>query len=140
MLATSLLSSMNSIAIAMLSKPKGIFTRKIQRQLVQVTIAPPSSGPSMRPITGGTVNQTIAAISCVAGTLRSRISRPTGSIIAPPRPCRIRYSTSEASESAMPHNAEPSENIAIAVQNTRLAPNRSATQPLSGRNTARLKR
>ena len=44
----------------------------------------------MRPIAGGTVNQTIAATICAAGTVRSRIRRPTGTIIAPPMPCSSR--------------------------------------------------
>ena len=40
----------------------------------------------------------------------------------------------------MPHSAEPPAKISTAAQNTRRAPNRSAIQPLTGMNTARLSR
>ncbi len=103
-------------------------------------MAPPNSGPAMRPMAGGTVNQTMAATMRSGGTLRSRIRRPTGTIMAPPRPCSTRNSTSEGSELAAPHRAEPSAKKAMAPQKTRRAPKRSAHQPLIGRNTARLSR
>ena len=117
--------------------PNGILIRKIQRQEVSVTTAPPNIGPIMRPITGGTVNQTMADTICAGATERSRISRPTGTIIAPPRPCKTRNSTSSGSEVAAPHSAEPSENNTIARQNTRLVPKRSASQWFSRTSPAR---
>ena len=40
---------------------------------------------------------------------------------------------------AMPQNAEPPAKISTAAQKTRREPNRSAIQPLTGMNTARLK-
>ena len=125
---------------AIASSPKGIFTKKIQRQLAKVTMAPPNKGPIMRPMTAGTVNQTMAATMPSGGTARSRIRRPTGTIMAPPSPCRMRNATSSGRLPATPHRAEPSENSAIARQNTRRAPSRSASQPLTGRNTAKLSR
>ena len=82
--------STNASASTIPSRPNGMLTRKIQRQDVTVTMKPPNSGPAMRPIAGGTVNQTIAATICAAGTVRSRIRRPTGTIIAPPMPCSSR--------------------------------------------------
>ena len=54
--------------------------------------------------------------------------------------CRMRNATSSGRLPATPHRAEPSENKAIARQNTRRAPSRSASQPLTGRKTARLSR
>ena len=106
----------------------------------QVTTAPPNSGPIIRPMVGGTGNHTMAATIAAGCTLRSRISRPTGTISAPPNPCRMRKATSDGSDQASPHRAEPSEKKAIAAQNTRRAPKRRAHQPLTGRNTARLSR
>ena len=38
----------------------------------------------------------------------------------------------------MPQSSEPSVKMPIAEANTRRVPNRSATQPLTGMNTARL--
>ncbi len=125
---------------AIANSPKGMLTKKIQRQLAKVTMAPPNKGPIMRPMTGGTVNQTMAATMPSGGTARNRIRRPTGTIMAPPIPCRIRNTTSSGRLLAKPHRVEASENSAIAIQNTRRAPSRSASQPLSGRNTARLSR
>jgi len=76
----------------------------------------------------------------VRGKLRSRIRRPTGVIIAPPKPCTTRIASSIARLVDSPHKAEPRLKIAIAAQNTRRVPMRSAIQPLSGMKTARLKR
>ena len=61
------------MAIAMPSRPNGTLIRKIQRHEVQVTMAPPTRGPIMRPMAGGTVNQIMAATICAGATLRSRI-------------------------------------------------------------------
>jgi hypothetical protein len=73
-------------------------------------------------------------------TERSSTSRPTGTIMAPPIPCRMRAATSVASPLAWPHRMDPSVNSAMAPQNTVREPNRSATLPLAGMNTARASR
>ena len=69
-------------------------------------------------------------------TLRSSTSRPTGTIIAPPRPWNMRAPISVGSETDAPHRIEPSVNTTIAEQNTVRAPSLSATQPEAGMNTA----
>ena len=101
---------------------------------------PPSGGPSTGPISAGMVSQAIARTRSAFAVARSRTRRPTGTIIAPPRPCSVRASTSCHTEVVKPHRMEPSTNTPIASRNTRRAPNRSATQPLIGMNTARLNR
>ena len=68
------------------------------------------------------------------------MSRPTGVIIAPPNPCTMRIVISIGRLFASPHSADPPAKISTAAQNTRRAPKRSAIQPLTGMNTARLKR
>ena len=50
------------------------------------------------PISAGTLTYDIARTRSVFGKLRSRISRPTGTIIAPPIPCTMRAATSIPSE------------------------------------------
>ncbi len=50
------------------------------------------------PIRAGTLTYDIARTSSVLGKVRSRISRPTGTIIAPPMPCTMRAATSIHSE------------------------------------------
>jgi hypothetical protein len=70
----------------------------------------------------------------------STIRRPTGTIIAPPKPCRIRAATNSGSEFENPQNTEPIVKMMIAARKTVRAPNRSAIQPLIGMKTARLSR
>ena len=68
------------------------------------------------------------------------IRRPTGTIMAPPKPCKIRAATNSGSEFENPQNTEPIVKITIAVRKTVRAPNRSAIHPLIGMKTARLSR
>src|SRR5271154_6565188 len=68
------------------------------------------------------------------------IRRPTGTIMAPPKPCRMREATNWGSECEHPHNTEPKVKIMIALRKIVRAPNRSAIQPLIGMKTARLSR
>ncbi len=99
---------------------------------------PPTTGPTVGPIIAGMVIQFIAETSSLRGKLRSRISRPTGVIIAPPKPWITRVANSIGRFVASPHSADPAVKIAIAEQNTMRVPSRSAIQPLTGMNTARL--
>ncbi len=80
----------------------------------------------------------MARISSDFAKVRTIVSRPTGSIIAPPHPCRIRQATSTWMSVDMPHRNEPSVKMPIADANTRRVPKRLAIQPLIGMNTARL--
>ena len=105
-----------------------------------MTMKPPTGGPTTGPISAGMVSQAIAATSSCFGTLRSSTRRPTGTIMAPPMPCRMRASTRTPSEFACPQAIEPRVNTTIAARNTVRVPNRSAIQPLAGMNTARLSR
>ena len=93
---------------------------------------PPSGGPITGPISAGTVRYAIAETSSDFGIVRSTTSRPTGTIIAPPIPWRIRAITSCGSVSTSEQPIEPSVKTTIAEQNTVRAPNRSASQPESG--------
>ena len=101
-----------------------------------MVINPPSGGPIIGPSSAGTVSQLSARTSCALGMLRRMTSRPTGTIIAPPMPCRKRAATSAPSESDVAQPIEPSRNTPIATMKVGRAPKRSATQPLIGMNTA----
>ena len=72
------------------------------------------------------------------GKDRTIVIRPTGSIIAPPMPCRILQATSTWMSRDNPHSSDPSVKTPIAEANTRRVPKRSAIHPLTGMNTARL--
>ena len=93
----------------------------------------------MGPINPGMATKLRARISSDLANVRTMVSRPTGSIMAPPQPCRIRHATSTWMLLEMPQSSDPSVNRAIALENTRRVPKRSAIQPLIGMNTARLK-
>src|SRR5665213_1923086 len=93
---------------------------------------PPSGGPITGPTSAGTVTQAIALTSALLSIDRSSTSRPTGVIIAPPRPCTMRAITKSLIEEDSAQPIEPSMNTATARLNTRRGPKRSAVQPLEG--------
>ena len=97
---------------------------------------PPSGGPTTGPTSAGTVTQAIAFTSALLSIERSSTSRPTGVIIAPPRPCRMRAITKSVTEEDSAQPIEPTMKTAIARLNTMRAPKRSAVQPEAGMNTA----
>lgn len=67
---------------------------------------------------------------------RRTTSCPTGTIIAPPRPCRIRPATKTPKPGLAAQSTEANVNSTIAVQNTRRAPNRETSHPPTGMNVA----
>ncbi len=81
----------------------------------------------------------IARMSSDLANVRTIVSRPTGIIIAPPQPCRMRHATSTWMLLDMPQRNDPSVKMPIAEANTRRVPKRSAIQPLIGMKTARLR-
>src|SRR6202046_65436 len=99
---------------------------------------PPTGGPTTGPNTAGTVRYDIAVTSSDLAMFFRTIRRRTGTIMAPPNPCRMRDATNSGSEFEKPQNTEPVVKIRIAVRKTVRAPNRSAIQPLIGMKTARL--
>ncbi len=88
----------------------------------------------------GIVSQDMAATIWALETERSSTRRPTGTIMAPPRPCRMRAATRMGSEGARPQNTEAMVKMKMAARKTVLAPKWSAAQPLAGMKTERLMR
>ena len=101
-----------------------------------MVMKPPTGGPSKGPMRAGSVTQTMAFISSRLSTLRTRMRRPTGVIIAPPIPSMMRASTNWLSELDNAQPIDPSMNTPMAARNTVRAPKRSAVQPLTGRKIA----
>jgi hypothetical protein len=95
-------------------------------------------GPSIGPMRPGIATKLMARMSSERAKVRTIVIRPTGSIIAPPMPCRIRQATSKWISREMPHRNDPMVKTPIAEAKTRRVPKRSAIQPLMGMNTARL--
>ena len=77
----------------------------------------------------------MALTSSVRGTERKMTMRPTGTIIAPPTPCRKRAATKAGSESEKAQQIDPSMKMQMAERKTVREPKRSATQPQTGMNT-----
>src|ERR1700722_4406390 len=128
--------SMKRNAMKMPSRPIGILIRKIQCQDRYVVMKPPSGGPITGPTSAGTGTQAIAFTSALLSIDRTSTSRPTGVIIAPPMPCKMRAITKSVTDVDNAQPIEPIMKTAIARENTVRAPKRSAVQPLAGMNTA----
>ena len=101
-----------------------------------MVMKPPTVGPSTGATTPGQVMVEIACIMRERSVLRTTIMRPTGTISAPPIPCSTRAAVKEARPVAEPHSTEATVKITMALANTLRDPRRSATQPLTGMNTA----
>ena len=67
------------------------------------------------------------------------VIRPTGSIMAPPTPCRMRQATRMWSSLDTPQSSDPNVKMPMAHAKTTRVPKRFAVQPLMGMNTAKLK-
>jgi hypothetical protein len=67
---------------------------------------------------------------------RVMIVIPSGISIPPPRPWTTRKPISMPIELAAAHSADPAVNITSAIMYSRLVPNRSAAQPVSGMTVA----
>ena len=106
-----------------------------------MTMTPPIGGPITGPSRAGMVSTDMARTRSCLGVERSRTRRPTGPIIAPAAPSagagdqQLRQVLGEAAGGAGQRRR-----ATMAIRKTRLAPNRSATQPLIGRKTAEASR
>src|SRR5260370_41173759 len=96
---------------------------------------PPSGGPITGPTSAGTVTQAIALTSALLSIERSSTSRPTGVIIAPPKPCTMRAITKSVTEEDSAQPIEPTIKSPRRIENTSREPKRSAVQPLAGEDT-----
>ena len=131
---------MNRVISAIPAMATGMLIQKIQRQSKYVVMNPPSGGPSTGPTSAGIVSQAMALITSALGIVRKTMRRPTGAIIAPPMPCRMRAATSDHNPVDSAQATEPAANTTIAARNTFFAPKRSAIQPDAGMKTARARR
>ena len=112
----------NRSTASMPRMPIGTLTKKMKGQSAKCRIRPAMAGPVSGPTRAGMVYQLMAETSCSRGEDPTTISRPTGVIIAPPRPCRIRNATSSPSECDRPHITEANRKTPMAQRNTRRGP------------------
>lgn len=97
---------------------------------------PPTGGPMTGPSRAGMVRKAMALSRLALGMRRSKMMRPTGTIMAPAAPWTTRAATSWPRVPLAAQAMDPRVNSAMAARNTARAPNRSAAQPLMGTNTA----
>ena len=109
--------------------------RDISRSARRRRSGPPSARSSPGSSSSSSPRRARRAESCAAGSA----GRPASSSRRR-NPCTTRIAISIGRLVASPHKAEPPAKISTAAQNTRRVPSRSAIQPLTGMNTARLNR
>ena len=115
-----------------------MFTKKMTRQCKYPTMRPPATGPSIGATRLGIATKLMVRTNSDFANVRTSVRRPTGTIIAPPHPCRMRHATSTWMLRDVPQRSDPSVNSPIAAAKTRRVPKRSAIHPLMGMKTARL--
>jgi len=97
---------------------------------------PPSGGPSTGASSEGQTISAMAAMTSDLPALRSTRVRPTGAITPAAMPCKALAATSCPRLCARPQANEASVKVAMAMENTRRASQRSASQPLLGMTAA----
>ena len=105
-----------------------------------MVMKPPTGGPITVAMSPGQVMVAMARINWVLGVLRSTTNRPTGTIIAPPIPWKIRARMNWIRPVDMPQKTDAIVKTTMAVPNTVRAPKRSAIQPLIGMKIASVTR
>src|ERR1043166_7185283 len=110
----------------------GTLMKKITGQEYVSQSHPPRIGPSTGATSVVMAQSAIAAGAFSFGKMRSSSICDSGMSTPPERPCMMRPKTSMLSEPDRPHSAEKPPNMPIAVVNTRTAPKRPASQPVSG--------
>ena len=110
----------------------GTLMKKIQCQEKSSTSQPPRIGPKIGPSSIGMPITAITRPTRSTPAARVRIVMPAGMIMPPPNPCRMRNAISDSADQARPDSTDPSANSTIEIMYSRLVPNRSAAQPVSG--------
>ena len=124
--------SIRRIASTAVAIPIGMFTKKIQCQLIDWVRTPPSSSP-IEPPADATKPYTPIALACSAGSgnIVTIMPRITAEVSAPPMPCTKRAATSCSCVWASPQAIEASVKIARPVRKTPRREIRSPSRPAS---------
>ena len=93
---------------------------------------PPRMGPPIGASNMGMLRIDIRRPSRQGPASRVKIMNPSGNSIPPPMPCTIRKRISDTMFHASAHSSEPRVNATTEPMNSRLVPNRSAAQPVTG--------
>ncbi len=107
----------------------GTLIAKIQRQDAVSTSCPPISGPSTVPIPPQAVHAPTARPRSSGGKLATITARALGVSSAPKTPWSARAATNSSTVGASAQKIDVTPNPLTPIANTRLAPNRSPSEP-----------
>ena len=93
---------------------------------------PPTIGPPIGASSMGMLRIDISRPRRPGPASRVMIMNPSGNSMPPPMPCTTRNTMSCTIVDATAHSSEPSVKATTDPMNSRLVPNRSAAQPVSG--------
>ena len=93
---------------------------------------PPRIGPPIGASSMGMLRTDIRRPSLLGPASRVKMINPRGNSMPPPIPCTTRKMMSCRILDANAHSSEPSVNATTEPMKSRLVPNRSAAQPVSG--------
>ena len=125
----SLVSSTNSLAATIASRPTGMLTKKIQFQPMRSVRIPPTIGPIASESAETPAQMPIAVPRCRSGKVAVMIDSVAGFISAAPTPCTLRAAISEPALPARPHHREAAVKITSPAMKMRRRPSRSASLP-----------
>jgi hypothetical protein len=114
----------------------GTFTRNSQRQLSQLRIRPPITGPRIGPSAIGRLTAAMSRLLTRPPAARTASVCISGKISPAPKPCSTRKPIRAPSLHAAAHSAEASTNTSSAAIHTRRPPQRRSAQPVTGIVTA----
>ena len=126
-------------ALISATMPIGTLMKKIQCQLATSISQPPRIGPRIGPSSIGIPMTAITRPTRSGPAALVSIVMPSGMSMPPPSPCSTRKVISAVMFQDNPHRIEPIKNAVSAPMYSRLVPNRSAAQPVTGMTVASAK-
>ena len=114
----------------------GTLTRNSQRQLSQLRITPPITGPRIGPSASGRLTAAIRLLLARPPAARTARVCISGKIRPAAKPCTTRKPIRLASFQASAHRTDPVTKSTSAASHRRLPPHRLSAQPVTGIATA----
>ena len=106
-----------------------MFTQKIQCQDRPLVSTPPSTGPTATATPVVAPKNANAVPRSLPWNAPDSSASAVANMIAPPMPCAARASDRNSTVGARPQSSEPIVNTSVPIANSRLRPNRSASEP-----------
>ncbi len=107
----------------------GMLTQKIQCHESPLVSTPPSTGPTATATPVVAPKNANAVPRSLPENAPDSSARAVANMIAPPMPWPARARERNSTVGARPHSSEPSVKTKVPIANSRLRPNRSASEP-----------